>query len=50
MSPIKWIFHKLLLENDCKVVILQSEIAAFSFLKGNYIVHVYGVIEDSKSI
>jgi len=39
---------QLLLENDCKGVILQSEIAAFRFLNGHYIVPVYGVIEVSK--
>jgi len=39
---------QLLLENDCKGVILQSEISASHFLNGHYIVPVYGAIEDSK--
>ena len=38
---------QLLLENDYKGVILQSEIAVASFLNGNYIVRVYGSVEIS---
>jgi len=41
---------QLLLENDYKGVILQSEIDASLFLNGNYIVPVYGTIEVSKSV
>lgn len=41
---------QLLLENNYKGVILQSEIEATTFLNGNYIVSVYGSIEISKSI
>lgn len=39
---------QLLLENDYKGIILQSEIVAASFLNGNYIVPIYGVVEISK--
>ena len=39
---------ELLLENDCKGVVLQSEIDAVPFLNGDFIVSVYGVVEIGK--
>jgi len=39
---------QLLLENDFKGVVLQSEIDAIPFLNGDYIVRVYGAVEIGK--